>query len=315
MTYRTLGGTKIQISAVSFGAGPVSGLMTGTDHAAQLATVRRAVEVGVNWFDTAAGYGDGASEANLGRVLAELGVADRVHVATKVRLPPEMPADVTGYVRRSVEASLARLRLPRVTLLQLHNGITASRGDEPASLSPADILGNLLLALWAVRDAGLAQHIGLTGTGHPDAIRKVIDSDELATLQVPFNVLNPSAGIPGSADGEADYGNVIADGAAVGMGVFAIRVFAGGALLDRPPSAHTLRTPYFPLALYERDLARARRLRERVAGRLPMSELAVRFALAHPGVSAAVIGFGSPEHVDEVARMRLDEPPPPGVCG
>ena len=47
------------------------------------------------------------------------------------------------------------------------------------------------------------------------------------------------------------------------MGVFAIRVFAGGALLGQPPSAHTLKTPYFPLALYERDAERARQLLRR----------------------------------------------------
>jgi aryl-alcohol dehydrogenase-like predicted oxidoreductase len=305
--YRTLGRTGLRVSAVSFGAGPVSGVMTGTDFDAQLATVRRAIDAGINWFDTAADYGDGKSETNLGRVLAELGAADRVHVATKVRIPPEAFGDIRGYVRRSVVASLLRLRLPRVTLLQLHNGITTNRGDEPASLSASDILGNVLLALWDVLDAGL------TGTGHPDAIRKVIDSDELATLQVPFNVLNPSAGVPGAAGGETDYGNVIADCKSLRMGVFAIRVFAGGALLDQPPSAHTLKTPFFPLSLYERDLDRARRLRERVAGRVPVAELAVRFALSHPAVSSAIIGFGSPAHVDEVARMRLDEPLPPDL--
>jgi aryl-alcohol dehydrogenase-like predicted oxidoreductase len=313
MMYRTLGRTGVRVSAVSFGAGPVSGLMTGADHAAQLATVRRAVEVGINWFDTAAGYGDGRSEANLGRVLAELGVADRVHVATKVRLPPEMPADVAGYVRRSVEASLGRLRLSRVRLLQLHNGITANRGDEPASFAPADVLERVVGAFHRVRDEGLADFVGLTGTGHADALREVVGSGAFDAMQVPFNVLNPSAGVPGAADGEADYGDVIGVAAARGMGVFAIRVFAGGALLDRPPSAHTLTTPFFPLALYERDLERARRLRERVAGRLPMPEVAVRFALSHPAVSSAIVGFGSPDHVDEVARMRLDVPPPPDV--
>src|SRR5262245_19756538 len=108
--------------------------MTGTDFALQTATVARAIEAGANWFDTAPGYGAGQSEANLGRVLAELGASDRVHVATKVRIPPDACADVAGFVRRSVEESLQRLRLPSVTLLQLHNGMTNARGDEPASL-------------------------------------------------------------------------------------------------------------------------------------------------------------------------------------
>jgi L-glyceraldehyde 3-phosphate reductase len=313
---RTLGRTGLRVSAVAFGAGPVSGLMTGSDRAAQLATVRRAIEAGINWFDTAPGYGNGRSEANLGRVLAELGAAGAVHIATKIRVPPEALDDPGDHVRRSVEGSLRALGVPRVALVQLHNGLTRKRGDEPASITPGDVLGakGVVRALHRLREEGLADFIGLTGTGHPEALREVIVSGEFDTIQIPLNILNSSAAMTGEAtQGEADYGGVIADCVKQEMGVLAIRVFAAGALLDQPPSAHTLKTPYFPLALYERDRARARRLRERVAGRMPMSELAVRFALSQPGVAAAIIGFGSPQHVDEVVRMPLGEPLPPEV--
>ncbi len=313
MMHRTLGSTGVTVSAIAFGAGPVSGLMTGTDHAAQLATVQRALEVGINWFDTAAGYGNGESEKNLGRVLSELKAADKVHIATKVRIPPEALDHIGDYVRQSVEESLQRLRVPRIMLLQLHNGITTNRGDEPASITSRDILGpkGVAKAFQRLRDEGLVNSTGLTGTGQPEAMREVIGSGEFQTLQVPFNILNPSAGMMGSvADGETDYGYVIGDCVMKGMGVFAIRVFAGGALVGQPPSAHTFKTPFFPLALYERDAERAKRLAERVAGRMSLAELAVRFALSHPGVSAAIIGFGSPQHVDEIARIRSEEPIP-----
>jgi aryl-alcohol dehydrogenase-like predicted oxidoreductase len=312
MIYRTLGRTGIRVSAVAFGAGPVSGLMTGTDHAAQLATVQRAIDAGINWFDTAPGYGSGESEGHLGRVLAELGVGGRIHVATKVRVPPEALDHSDEYVERSIQESLARLRLPRVELLQLHNGITRRRNDEPAAVTPRDAI-RISEAMLKARDAGLVKHIGLTGTGHPEAMREVVRSGVFDTIQVPFNALNPSAGSPWPVEGETDYGNIIADCAAMQMGVFAIRVFAGGALLDQPPSAHTLKTPYFPLALYERDSDRAKKLRERIAGRLTTTEFAVRFVLSHPAVTSAIIGFGSPKHVDEVARVRFDEPLPPDL--
>ena len=300
MIHRILGRTGLRVSAVAFGAGPVSGLMTGTDLNLQTATVARAIELGIDWFDTAAGYGDGQSEANLGRALAELGAADRVRVATKVRIPADAFGDVAGYVERAFEASLRRLRLPRVALLQLHNGIAAERGDGPASVAVADVLGpnGIAAALRRVRDR--CSHVGLTGTGHPEALRAVIRSGEFDTLQVPYNRLNPSAGQPDTFPGETDYGNVMADCAALGMGVFAIRVFAGGALLDREPSAHTLKTPYFPLAAYERDRERAWQLPDG-AGDSPAGR-AVRFALAHPAVASAIVGFGSPDHVDEAAR-------------
>lgn len=296
MIRRVLGRTGLSISTVAFGAGPVSGLMTGTDEALQHATLERAIAAGVNWIDTAAGYGNGASERNLGRVLAELKPSG-VHIATKVRIPPDGFADIPGTVRRSVEASLDRLRLPRVTLLQLHNGITAARGDEPASVS-VDDLHEIASALRSLRDEGLTGFIGLTGTGHPESLRAAIRSGEFDTLQVPYNPLNPSAGQPNAVEGETDYANVMADCAAMTMGVFAIRVFAGGALLDREPSAHTLTTPYFPLALYNRDRARANRLREQASS--SMAKYALDFALAHPAVTSAIVGFGSPEQVGEL---------------
>src|SRR5919112_1763975 len=100
MVHRTLGRTGLRVSAIAFGAGPVSGLMTGDDHAAQAATLRRAIERRINWIDTAPGYGQGASEANVGRALREMGRPDHIHVATKVRLAPAALADVRGAVRR-----------------------------------------------------------------------------------------------------------------------------------------------------------------------------------------------------------------------
>ena len=125
---------------------------------------------------------------------------------------------------------------------------------------------------------------------------------------MPYNALNASAGLRAwGADGEADYGLAMIHAAAARMGVFAIRVYAGGALLNQPPSSHTLRTPFFPLSLYERDLARAARLEKRVAGRMSQPEVAVRFVLSHPAVTSAIVGLGSPAHVEEIARMKLDE--------
>src|SRR5687768_74884 len=98
MQYRDLGRTGLRVSAVAFGGGPVSGLLVGDDLAHQRAVVGYAIAQGVNWFDTAATYGRGSSEAHLGRVLEELGVADGVHVATKVRLAPGDLGDIRGAV-------------------------------------------------------------------------------------------------------------------------------------------------------------------------------------------------------------------------
>jgi aryl-alcohol dehydrogenase-like predicted oxidoreductase len=92
--------------------------------------------------------------------------------------------------------------------------------------------------------------------------------------------------------------------------VFAIRVYAGGALVGQPPSAHTRQTKFFPLDLYERDTRRADRLRALLPSGIDLSEAAVRFVLDHPGVTSALIGFSEPSQVDDALRA-LDQGPLP----
>lgn len=292
MRRRVLGRTKLDVSVVGLGAGPVPALMTGDDADAQLAVVSRALEVGINWIDTAAGYGEGRSEASIGRALRQLDAAGRMHVATKVRLTAEdLATDAVAAVRRSLTASLGRLGLSSVTLLQLHNGVTARRGEIAASLTPGDVLGVVREALERVRAEGLTRFVGLTGTGSPEALAEVIDSGYFDTIQIPHHVLSP-----------ADAG-VLERCSARDVGVFAIRVFAGGALLGHPPSAHTHKTPYFPLALYEQDRRRAEELAASLGTETSVKEAAVRFALGAAVPQVALIGLASAAQVDEVVRL------------
>jgi aryl-alcohol dehydrogenase-like predicted oxidoreductase len=274
--------------------------MTGSDASDQRDVVAAAVETGINWFDTAPGYGAGSSEANLGRALSEIKPAQPFHIATKVRIPSDSTEPIRDVIRRSVDESLQRLRVGSIALLQLHNGITAERGDEPASITPDDILscGGVADTFDRLREEGLIRHSGLTGTGHPAAMKEVIRSGRFDTVQTPYNALNPSAGSSSAVQsGDTDYGNILADCEQHQMGVFAIRVFAAGALLGQAPSDHTLKTPYFPLDLYQRDAARAKQLRDELRGGESLTAFALRFALSHSAVSSAIIGFGATSHV------------------
>ena len=305
MLYRPLGKTGIQVSAVAFGAGPVAELMTDTSRFEdQCKTLQRAAEVGINWIDTAATYGDGRSEESLGRVLQELDLRTKMHVATKVRIPPEAVGDIPGYIHKSVDASLSRLRLPKVTLLQLHNSITAERGAQPTSLTPEDVLGRggVLTAFKELKTAGAVEHLGLTALGEPAALVEVLQSRQFETVQTPYNLLNPSSGREMPADfAETNLGNLLATCRELGVGVFAIRVFAGGALAGQEPSKHTLTTKFFPLDLFRRDQQRAAELQKRLPAGMPLREVALRFAISHPDVASAIIGFGSPEEIEEAA--------------
>ncbi len=312
MLYRPLGKTGIQVSAIAFGAGPVAELMTDLGRFEdQCQTLQRAVELGINWIDTAATYGDGRSEESLGHVLQALDLRTRMHVATKVRIPPEAVGDIPGYIHKSVDASLSRLRLPKVTLLQLHNSITAERGAQPTSLTPEDVLGRggVLTAFNELKSAGAVEHLGLTALGEPAALVEVLHSRQFQVVQTPYNLLNPSSGRDMPADfSETNLGNLLAVCRELGVGVFAIRVFAGGALAGQEPSKHTLTTKFFPLDLFRRDEGRAAALAKRLPAGMSLREVALRFAISHPDVASAIIGFGSPAEVEEAALYADQDP-------
>jgi len=309
---RVLGRTGLQVSCLAFGAGPVSGLMTGDNLESQSETLKTLYDSGINWIDTAAGYGNGSSERSIGRVLAMLPieVSREFHVATKVRIDFSSSLSFADQVRFSVDASLQRLQVPKVSLLQLHNGVTVRRNDQPSSVGIADVLdsGGILDALKRVQVEGKADFLGLTGTGAAEQMRAVVNTREFDTIQVPFNLINPSAGRPVANDFvEQNYGNILEDCRSAGMGCFAIRVFAGGALLQQPPSDHTLKTPYFPLDLYRRDLERAASLEDDVSGAgllggATLLQQSIEFAMSHPAIHSAIIGFGAPEHVVDAVR-------------
>ena len=308
MQYRPLGRTGIKVSVVAFGAGPVPALLTAGDDTQQVGVVRRAIERGINWFDTAATYGGGQSEKSLGAALAAVGAPDDVRIATKVRLVDDQVERIGESVKASVTASLKRLGRERVALLQLHNSVTVRQGDQPTSLTPAHVLapGGVLEAMHDLKREGLVEHLGLTGLGDPQALGELVDTGQFATVQIPYNLVNPSAGEDvGGGFAETNYGNLIARCARQGMGVFAIRVLAGGALVEREPSPYTLTTKFFPLDLYERDRQRAAVLRqvldgERQSADESMAGTAVRYALSHTQVTSAIVGFSDTEQVDEI---------------
>ena len=128
MQKRKLGRTGLDVSLLAFGCGAVGGLMTKGDPADQMRAVRRALELGVNFFDTAPLYGNGASETNVGRIFNEL--KPNVVLGTKVNVRPEDKGNIWAAIERSIEESMKRLQRDHVDLLQLHHTAAIQRRGE-----------------------------------------------------------------------------------------------------------------------------------------------------------------------------------------
>ena len=228
MQLRVFGRTGMQLSVLGFGCGAVGGLMVRGDHADQERTVARALEAGVNYFDTAVQYGDGESEKNIGRILQTLKTAKAI-VGTKVRIPPADYHRIGAAIATSLEGSLGRLRRDNVDIFHLHNPITEKEGG--TALSAGQVLGEVVPAFERLRQQGKVRFLGLTAVGDTTALHQVISSRAFDSAQVVYNMLNPSAAeaLPKNYPAQ-DYGQLFDQTQAAGVGVVGIRVLAGGAL-------------------------------------------------------------------------------------
>lgn len=218
MESTTFGKTGRKVSRLGFGGAP-AGLTNYLDTYSPgdidqreqvIAALQRAVELGITYFDTAPGYGDGASERLFGEALA--GAGDEIFIATKINQDEK-------EVRRSIEASLTRLRREQLDLVQIHgSSYTAQRA--------ASILGNsgMLEQLEALRDEGLIRHLGFTSEDNNAALFDFIHSGRFAVMQICYNLLHQHAYEP-----TRPFGSLLeADKAS--MGTVTMRTLTSGLL-------------------------------------------------------------------------------------
>jgi aryl-alcohol dehydrogenase-like predicted oxidoreductase len=312
MEYRELGRTGLRVSALGFGCGNVGGLMIRGAAAERERAVARAIELGINYFDTAPLYGNGQSEQNLGQALR--GLRARVHVGTKVRLAPPDLADMPAAIARSVEESLKRLGMERIDLLQLHNVIRVD-GDE-GMISARDVLDTILPAVAKLVEQGKTRFYGITALGDTAALLEVIDSGTIHTAQVCYNLLNPSAGheVPAGFPGP-DFGRLLSHCRDHGTGAIVIRVLAAGALSgveSRHPVAAPSVEPIASARDYATDVRHARMLNALVEERHVESlvEASLRFALGSDAVSTVLLGYSSLQHLEYAAASMAKGPLP-----
>jgi aryl-alcohol dehydrogenase-like predicted oxidoreductase len=300
MQKRRLGRTGLEVSVLGYGAGAVGGLFTKGAAADQERAVARAIEAGINYFDTAALYGNGESEKNLGRVLKALKA--NVVVGTKVRLKAEHRGNVAKAIEQGMNDSLSRMGCDHVDLFQLHNPLVAQDANDRLAIDIA--LNEVAPALEKLKKAGKTRFIGFSGVGETPALHRAIDSKLFDTVQVVYNALNPSAGgpMPKGAPGQ-DYGRLLEKAKAADMGTIIIRALAGGALsgtADRHPLAMQAVDPIGSAPDFGGDVERAKALEPLVrdSGSTNLTELAERFVIAHPAVSTMLVGYSTLDHLE-----------------
>lgn len=305
MQYRKLGKTGLMISEIGFGCGNVAGLMTRETREKQIAVVKLALKLGINYFDTASAYGNGSSETALGRVLGRVmkGTEAKVTLATKVRIRPDDLAHLRKATITSVDQSLKRLERASVDLIQLHTRVAPSREGRSFALTPSEILGprGVLEGFKALREQGKVRYFGAPGLGDPESLHRLIESGEFDTIMAYYNLLNPSAGCSVPQGFSAlDYGLLIDKAAAYGVGVIVIRVLARGALADFPAVGASSENTLSPGSDYIVDVQRAKSIKWLVRGDIKtLPQAAIRFALMKPEVSTVLVGFSELKHVED----------------
>ena len=309
MRYRRLGRTGLVVSEIGLGGGGIGHVWGETTPDEVAETIALALAEGINFYDVAPSYGDGAAEEHLGRALMNAAdhQGERMLVATKVSLTPGDLDDIDGAVERGLTQSLDRLRRDKVDLFQLHNSIASERGRFRRSVSVEDVIGSsgALAALSRVREAGLTRFIGVTGLGEGSAVREAVrvgaSAWGLDTVQVYYNLLNTSAAAPLPQGSTLhDHGQLLPLARELGLGVIGIRNLAGGSLsaaLDRRVVEDSL---------VAQDHERARRLRFLESEGAPLTQVAARFALEPEAVSSTVAGAKNRAELrDQLAAMEL----------
>ena len=305
MKYRALGRTGLPVSEVGFGGAGIGHVWGATTDTECREAVRRAVDLGINFFDTSPMYGGGRSEENLGQGLE--GLRNRVHIATKVRLQTAADlADMEGAVRRSVERSLRRLRTDHVDVLQIHHQLGPEGGQYLAAVGPPPRYAYRLtreagLELGSAMDRmvreGKARFLGITAwDGHPEVIGPLLASGVFHTAQILYNLVNQTAAsAPPDRFDDVDQARAIPVARHNDIGIIGIRAHAAGALADRLDRAVP---PNSRVAL---DFTRSRQLDFLKKGsRTTLSQAALRFCLDNPNIATVVPGVKNLMELEEI---------------
>jgi aryl-alcohol dehydrogenase-like predicted oxidoreductase len=291
-----LGRTDLEVSRICLGTWQFGGEWGVIDRGEAIATVTRARELGINFFDTAQAYGFGASEKLLARALEGV-PREEVVIATKGGLRregDELLRDASrAWLRKGVEESLRHLGTDYVDLYQVHWPDTSTPFAETAA------------ALDELVREGKVRHVGASNFD----VAKIAEFERtrpLETLQPPYHMLRREIEedvLPYCR--EHDIGVLI-------YGPLAHGLLSGHFTSETRLARDDWRagSDLFSGEAYERNLRIVERLEE-LAGELgiTVAQLAIAWTLAHPGVHVAIVGARRPSHIEgaaPAAEVRLD---------
>ncbi len=301
MLYRNFGSTGLQVSELTFGGGAVGGLLINADDETKQAVLQRALTAGINWIDTAPSYGQGKSEEALGKILPELDA--NPYISTKFTIDTNNP-DLYGQIEESINGSLSRLNRTSVTLLQLHNPI--GENSEGRQIGFRELLKphGVFDILDGFRSQGMFAHIGITALGDVSAITRIIKSNRIASAQIYFNLLNPSAvRTPPPSWPCYNFTGLVDTCFEHDVATMNIRVFAAGVIATdaRHGRERPLTSGDTVASETHKNQAVFSALGDSCGSR---AQTAVRFALTQSRLSTIVIGLASMQHLDEALEAQ-----------
>jgi aryl-alcohol dehydrogenase-like predicted oxidoreductase len=296
MQKRPFGRSGVEVSEIGFGAWGIGKAMwVGADDAESMRALDRAMDVGVDFIDTALGYGRGHSEALVGQAVRERGGEGAIFVATKV--PPKnfvWPAQrgvpvsqcfPPGHITACAEKSLYNLGLERIDLLQLH--VWQDEYLDQRETGWAE-------ALLKLKQQGKVRFLGISINDHdPGSALRAVESGLFDCVQVIYNVFDQSP--------EAELFPACRQR---GVAVIARVPFDEGGLTGKITPETTFpagdwRHDYFQgdrkREVYERAQAIGKEMGDEAAS---LPELALRFCLSHDAVTTVIPGMRSVKHVD-----------------
>jgi aryl-alcohol dehydrogenase-like predicted oxidoreductase len=300
-----------RVSTLTLGGGGLGMLWGQTTFDECVATVHAAVAAGINLLDLAPRYGDGKAEEVVGAAFGGT-LPPGVRVTSKCNLGNPPPGEIEAILRRSIEASLQRLRLSRLDLFFLHSNVVPDEAfmagwrDASSRMTPyAMFVDHVRPVFERLVAEGMIGAWGLTGIGHPDTIIRLLSERPApAAVQCIANLLDSPGGLKffhGAAKPRAIMAAARANGAGV-MGIRAVQAGALTAAIDRPLADD------HPEVLDYRRAAGFRALCAEL-GENP-AVVAHRYALALD-IDTLVLGVKNRQELSECVAAAEAGPPPP----